>query len=110
MVTIKSDQEPAVFDLQEESRNRIAEEMKKLVRGVQSIMDEVVFENSPVGDSESNGVIEGTMKQIQGQVRTLRLYFGGEFGRKFQSDDNIWPWPIEYAAVTFNRFKVGEKV
>lgn len=107
-VIINSDQEPAMLDLQEESRRRIVEERRKLVKDIESTLSEIVLENPPVGEFESNGAIQSILKQVQGQIRTLRLAFEGKIVRKLKGDDDAGPRFIEYAADTFNRFKVGE--
>ena len=65
--TLKADQEPAILALKADA-----------VRIVQSVTGkEVVLEESPVCDSQSNGVAEGAVKDIKGVVRSLRLGSGG---------------------------------
>lgn len=108
-IILKSDKEPAIADLQNESNERLTKEMHELAKHVSSIKSEVVLENSPVGGSQSDGIVEGTIEQIQGQIRTMRLDFESKFRRKFTPEYFVWPRHIEYAADTFNRFRVGEE-
>ena len=58
---LKSDQEPAILDL----RNAVAKQCKEL--GM-----EVLPESSPVAESQSNGVVERAIQEIEGLVRTLK--------------------------------------
>ena len=38
----------------------------------------------------------------------MRFSLENKIRRKLSNEGNIWPWLIEYAADTFNRFKVGD--
>ena len=58
-IIFKSDNEPAIIAL------------KQGVREMTSDM-EIIFEESPVGESSSNGEIEAVIKSVQGMVRTLK--------------------------------------
>eukprot|EP00969_Alexandrium_andersonii_P160560 7094351-Alexandrium_andersonii.AAC.1 len=62
-VILKSDQEPSIMALKE----AVLRECGNSV--------EVTMEESPVGESESNGMAERAVQEIQGQVRTLRDAF-----------------------------------
>ena len=67
-----------------------------------------MHESSPVGSSQSNGLIERAIQDVEGQVRTLKLAFESHLGEKIPSDHNIIPWLVEYAAVLLNRGQVGQ--
>ena len=54
---LKSDGEPAITRLKEAIRNEGAETM--------------ILEESPVGDSQANGIAERAIQAVQGQARTL---------------------------------------
>ena len=56
-VVIKGDNEPAIHSLQEEIRSRRD--------------DETIIENSPVGQSQSNGVAERAVQAAGEQLRTI---------------------------------------
>ena len=60
-VVIKSDQEPALKDLLRVVKTERAEDI------------ELQPEESPVGESKSNGEIERAIQTMQGQVRALKL-------------------------------------
>ena len=57
-IIIKSDQEPAILALKEEVRR--------------SMSEDVMFEESPVGESQSNGRIERAVRTAKGQIRTMK--------------------------------------
>ena len=57
-IQIKSDQEPAIVNVQEEIR--------EVRRG------KTICTNSPVGESECNGRAENAVRQVQMKVRTFR--------------------------------------
>ena len=73
--TLKSDQEPAILALKAEA-----------VKIVQSVTGkDIVLEESPVGDSQSNGLAEGAVKEIKGVVRSLRWALEELHGVKIES-------------------------
>ena len=88
------------------------EEVSTHVRALMGTDDKndsvVVLENSPVGESKSNGAVENAIKRIQGQVGTPRLALEDPAGRNIDLDPNIWQWLGECAADTFNRYKIGD--
>ena len=55
---LQSDQEPSIIDAK-----------RKASRHIPTVF---VYEESPVGDSSSNGSIERADKQIQGQTRAIK--------------------------------------
>ena len=58
-VTLCSDQEPAILDL---------------IEGVIAARKEpTIPQNSPVGESQANGLVERAVRSVKDQVRTLRL-------------------------------------
>ena len=57
-VIIKSDHEESICALQREIKN---------IR-----QSETMLENSPVGESRSNGLIEMAIQEVQGAIRTLK--------------------------------------
>ena len=76
---LKSDQEPAIIEVQRETRrqlwdevNRIIEEVRDIMEGDTGVKGHVILENSPVGESQSNGYVENASKEIQQQIRKLK--------------------------------------
>ena len=58
-IIIKCDQVPSIVEIQNEViRRREAE---------------TIPENSPKGESQSNGDIENAIKQVEGQIRTMKI-------------------------------------
>ena len=57
-IVLKADNEPAMRTFQEEIKTRRR--------------DNIISETSPVGESQSNGEIEGTVKIIQGKFRSIK--------------------------------------
>ena len=68
----------------------------------------ILIENSIVGESKSNGVVENASKRLQGQIHILRLILEEIVGMNVDLDPNIWQWMIEFAIDKFNRRKVGQ--
>ena len=64
-------------------------------------------ENSPVGESQSNGLIEAGVKTIEGMVRTLKFGLESRIGRKISTDDPIFYWLVEHAADLVTKFQRG---
>ena len=80
-----SDQEPSIIQFQKE--------IVKL-RGSSG----AAIENSRVGDSNSNGKIERTIREVKGLIRTLRSSLEANAQCKIRSDDAIVPWLVRHAA------------
>lgn len=111
---IKSDQEPAIADMQYsemQERPRSLEEVWIHVRSTMGNDDEdgniVALEHSFVGGSKSNGAVENAIKRTQGQVRTLILFLEESTGKSIDIDLNIWQWLVECAADIFYRYEIG---
>ena len=93
-VCIKSDQEPAILEVQA----RVGE----LRKGGRTVPI-----NSPVGDSKSNGRVENTIRRVQGMVRTLRSSLESKLGIKIAKGHPLYPWLLEWAADVLTRYSVN---
>lgn len=93
-VVFKSDQEAAIGDL-------LNEVCKKRIPANSFI------EQSPVGASASNGVIERGNLTVEGQIRVLKDAFEARIGETVPSDHAALAWLVEFAAVLINRYEVG---
>ena len=71
----KGDQEPAL---------RVASDQISALSG-----DQVIMEQSPVGDSASNGDVENAVQQIQGMFRSMRSDMESRYGRVIAPDRPI---------------------
>ena len=97
MLVVKTDQEPAIKELQEEVSRR---------RSMDGALG-TVLENSKVGDSSSNGRTERAIQELGGMVRTLKCALeertGGE---KIPLGHPVMPWLTKHAAAQITRYQV----
>ena len=85
-IVIKCDQEPAIKDLQKEIRQEMWKELKQAAQDIREELGEdrvrvedegaIMVEHSPVGESQSNGVVERAIQSVQEQVRVIKRYPG----------------------------------
>ena len=92
-VAMKSDQEPSILD--------VKSAVKAQWRG------EIVPEESPVGDSQSNGRVERAVRSAQEQVRVLKSALDARYGKKVPGDHAVLPWLMDYSGILLTRFRVG---
>ena len=59
---------------------------------------EVIMEESPTGSSESNGEVERAIREIQGQVRTMKIALESRIGKAIEPTSNVLPWMVTQAA------------
>ena len=90
----------------------IVNDVKEVKEG-ESIIDnirctggEVILENSPVGESQSNGFIENAIEEVQNQIRKLKNQLELNVGEELKPDSPIWPWLVRYAGQTIHTFKI----
>ena len=93
-IITKSDQEPAIVQLQHE----VARLRKDAGTAI---------ENSRVGDSNSNGAVERAIREVKGMTRTLRCHLEDKLNKKIKLDDPIVPWMVRHAAYIITRCRVG---
>eukprot|EP00973_Karenia_brevis_P044315 6138795-Karenia_brevis.AAC.1 len=67
----------------------------------------VTLEHSPVGESQSNGLVERAIQSVQDQIRAIKDTIECEAKMKIAPDHQVWPWLIEYAAHTLLACKMG---
>ncbi len=60
-----------------------------------------------MGESQSNGEVEGAIKLIKAQIRTMRLGLQSRYNTVIQESDAIVAWMIAEAADSINRFQIG---
>ena len=93
-IIIKGDQEPSIVAIQELiARRRSA--------------GNTVLENSPVGESSSNGRVERAIQSVQGQIRTIKDNVEAKTGRKIPRKSGLFQWLVEWAAATITRYRVN---
>ena len=118
-IVLKTDQENAITDLQAEVRlllhKEIVELQEQVKRNAESrssssgdtpssanhVSCEIILENSPVGESQANGLVERAIQEIQGHIRAVKFQLEKRIGGKIESSSPIWPWVIDYASKLF---------
>jgi hypothetical protein len=66
---------------------------------------DIVLEESPVGEHQANGDIEGAIRQVQGQFRAMKDALETRYNERIQGDHNSIPWLFSHAASTINRVR-----
>ena len=92
-VMLQSDQEPSIIDVKHKAGAHIP--------------TEIVYEESPVGDSNANGSIERAIQTIQGQIRAIKDYTERQIGATIGLDSAVLKWLVRHAAWTLTTFHVG---
>ena len=93
-IIMKSDGEPAIKDL------------KNLIKA-QRMKDQTIMEESPSGESQSNGKAENAIREIEGMIRTWKEHLESKYGVKIDIDNPIFPWLVRFAGEIITRFKKG---
>ena len=93
-VIIKSDQEPAIMALKEEVRRRLDQD--------------VIFEESPIGESQSNGRVERVVRTVKGHIRTMKEALDSRFQERIPLDHQVMSWLPRHAAATISRYHTGK--
>ncbi len=92
-VIIKSDQEASIVAL----KGAVKRELE--LKGS--------FEESPVGEHQSNGAIENAIERVQGQIRTLRDALESRTEERGKGENSIFTWLVRNAAASMNRYQIG---
>lgn len=96
MLVVKSDQEPAIKELQEEIARQ---------RRVDGAVVTVI-ENSKVGDSSSNGRTERAIQDVGGMIRTLKFALEARTGGgKIPLSHPVILWIAKHAAAQITRYQ-----
>ena len=84
----QTDQEPAIVAL----RERVIEALGTKV--------EVILEESPVDDHQANGEIEYAIKELEKQIRVLKLGLEQKMQLTLKDDHPMMAWSPEHAGLT----------
>ena len=87
------DQEPSIIDVKHEAGTHIP--------------TEIVYEERPVGDSNSNGSLERANQTIQGQIRAIKDFTERQIGATISLDSSILKLLVRHASWTLTTFHVG---
>ena len=96
-VTLRCDNEPAI------------EALAREVAEARHEGNQTVPERPPVGQSQSNGIIERTVGLAAGQARTLKAALEDRIGVKVPLDARMLCWLVEFAACLMNRCDIGRE-
>jgi hypothetical protein len=88
-VILKADNEPAMHTLQEEVKKQR--------------QDETLLENSPVGESQSNGVAERAVQAAGEHIRVVTLALENKVGIRFLVVRPVTSWIAKHAADVMNK-------
>ena len=69
--------------------------------------DQIIREESPVGESQSNGDVENAIQRIQGQYRTLRSNLEAMYEKKVEPEHPALTWMVRYASLLVFWFEKG---
>ena len=80
-----------------------------LLETLSSSLPEVEFvpKSSPEGDHAANGLAEVGVREIKGQVRTLRSQLEANLGARLEDTDPVLAWLPRHAANCMNRYRLG---
>ena len=92
-VILQIDQQPNVIDVKHKAGTHIP--------------TEIVYEESPVGDSNANGSIERANQTIQGQIRAIKGYTERQIGATIGLDSSVLKWLVRHAEWTLATFHFG---
>jgi len=73
------------------------------MRNIITVM--IILENSPAGESESNGVAEQAVQEVQCQIRKMKEQLENQMGETITLESLVWPWLVEHAARTIYAYK-----
>ena len=82
-VRIRSDQDPAIVDVQRAV-------MAKRGNAPTILVD------SPAGDSQSNGRVENEIKKVRNMVKALLSSLESRWGVRVARDHRVYPWVFEW--------------
>ena len=71
------------------------------------IPTEIVYEESPDGDSNANCSIERENQTIQGQIRAIKDYTERQIGATIGLDSSVLKWLVRHASWTLTTFHFG---
>ena len=96
-VIIKSDNEPAIVDLKHQAARRLQAD-----HGIS-----VTFKESPVSDSQSNGLAELAVREVKGLARTLKHHVEEMHGITLPPDHVSMPWLLQHVGAIISRAQRG---
>ena len=71
------------------------------------LKEEVLFEESPVGESHSNGISERAVREVKWQVRSRKEALDSRYGKRISNGSPITAWLPRHVAATISRYRIG---
>ena len=68
---------------------------------------QTMTENSAVGDSKGNGLVERANRTVEGQVRTMVMALESKLSKTIDASSGVFPWLVLHAGTLLNRFSVA---
>ena len=93
---LKSDQENSILDFPKAAKRERGEFV------------EIMPEESPVCDHQSNGAVERAVQNVEAQIKTMRLALESRYKCKIRADHCIMPWLVHHAAMMYNICQIGD--
>ena len=84
--------------------------LKKVIDGAKTHRGpgtQTMTENSAVGDSKGNGLVERANRTVEGQVRTMVIALESKLGKTIDASSSVFPWLVLHAGTLLNRFSVA---
>ena len=94
---LRSDQEPAIVELKRAAAKICREEHGQ----------EIILEESPVAESQSNGAAEEACRSVKGMTRTLRHSLEALHGISIGPAHPVLPWMVQHGAFLVSRGQLG---
>ena len=70
--------------------------------------EQTILENSPVGEHQSNGIVEKAVQESEGMIATLTAALEYRIGSKIEPAGPIMAWIVEYAGVLLTYYREGK--
>ena len=68
---------------------------------------QTMTENSAVGDSKGNGLVEKANRTVGAQVRTMVIALESKLGKTIDASSSVFPWLVLHAGTLLYRFSVA---
>ena len=79
-----------------------------LIAGVIAARDEpTIPRNSPVGESQSNGLVERAVRSSKDQIRTLRLALNKRVGCRVPAKHDLMTWTVQHSGELSSKYQVN---
>ena len=65
----------------------------------------MIIENSPVGSSKINGIVETAIQSVQGMIRRIHSAIKEKWEVKIDVPHSAWPWIAEQGRISLNKVR-----